>query len=109
MPEGFKMVAKTLTATTPITIATMGTASVAVFRGITFCNTNTSTSAAYDLLIIPNGLTASVYMVKGASLASQATGQPLSSTLVLNSGDILQARSSVSNSIDVTASYLESY
>jgi hypothetical protein len=109
MADVFRMVAKTLTATTPITIASMGTASTAVVRGITICNTSTAASATYDLLIIPNGLTASVYMIKAASLATQVTGQPLNSTLVLNAGDALQAKASVANVIDVTASFLESY
>lgn len=109
MADVFRMAAKTLTSTTATTVAEMGTSSTAVVRGITFCNTSTSSSATYDLLVIPNGLTAGIYMIKAASLSSQATGQPLNSTLVLNAGDKLQARASVSNVIDVTASYLESY
>lgn len=103
------MVAKTLTSTTAITIATMGTASTAVFRGITFCNTNTSSSSAYDLFVTRSGVTASVFMFKGVSVASLASSQPLNNTLVLNAGDTIQARATVANSIDVTASYLESY
>jgi|688.fasta_scaffold305833_3 hypothetical protein len=108
MADIFRMAAKTLTSTTNTTVAQMGTSSTAVVRGITFCNTGTA-SATYDLLVVPDGLTSAVYMIRAASLASQATGQPLNSTIVLNPGDRLQARASAANVLDVTASYLESF
>lgn len=109
MADTFRMVAKTLTANTSISLVALGTASTAIVRGVTFCNTSTSSSATYDFTIIPNGLTASVYLVKGVSLSTQATSQPLSNPIVLNAGDTLQAKASVANQIDCTVSYLESY
>lgn len=103
------MAAKTLSTTATTTLVSMGTASTSVVRGVTFCNTHTSASATYDLTVVLNGATAGVYLVRGVSLAAQATSQPLSQPLVLNGGDAIQAKASVSNQIDCTVSYLESY
>jgi uncharacterized cupredoxin-like copper-binding protein len=109
MADIFRMVAKTLTSTSNTTIAEMGTSSTAVVRGVTICNTSAAATATFDLLVVPSGTTAGVYMVKASSLATQATSQPLDSPIVLNAGDKLQAKASAANQIDITASYLESY
>lgn len=109
MADTFRMAAKTLTANTTISLVALGTASTAIVRGVTFCNTHASASATYDFTVVPNGLTASIYLVKGVSLAAQATSQPLTNPIVLNAGDTLQAKASVANQIDCTVSYLESY
>jgi hypothetical protein len=109
MADVFRMVARTLTSTSNIVLADLHTASTAIVRGVTICNTSTVATAVFELSVIPNGLTASVTMFKGVSLAAQATSQPLNNTLVLNGGDKLQAKASVANQLDATVSYLESY
>lgn len=109
MADTFRLVAKTLTANTTISLVSLGTASTAIVRGLTFCNTHTASSATYEFSILPSGLTASVFLFKGVSLSAQATSQPLTDPVVLNAGDTLQAKASAANQVDCTVSYLESY
>lgn len=108
MADAFTLIAKTLTSTSSITLTTLGTASTALIRGLTLCNTSTSSSATVDLTVTKNGSTAGVYMFRGISVAAQATSQPLSGTpMVLNAGDSMSAKASAANQIDATLSFLE--
>jgi hypothetical protein len=108
MADAFTLIARSLTSTSTITLTTLGTASTALIRGLTFCNTSTSSSATVDLTVTKSGSTTGVYMFRGVAVAAQATSQPLSGTpLVLNAGDSLSAKASAANQIDATLSYLE--
>lgn len=109
MAEQFRLYSAPITTTNVVTLVSMATASVAIVRGLIMCNKHTSSSATYDLTILPSGQTAGVYIFRAVSVASQATSQPLNDAVVLNAGDKLQAKASAANQFDASVSYLESY
>lgn len=109
MADIFTLIAKSLTSTSSLTLTTLGTASTALVRGLTVCNTHTSATASFDVTITKSGSTTGVYMFRGVTLSAQETKQPLAGyPLVLNAGDAIAAKASVANQVDTTLSYLES-
>lgn len=109
MADVFRLTSTTLTTTSTVTVLAMDTSSTAIIRGIIVCNAHTSSSATYDLTVVPNGQAAGRYLFRGVSVGSQATSQPLNNPLILSAGDKLQAKASAANQFDATVSYLESY
>lgn len=109
MADVFRLLSTTLTTTGTTTILSMDSSSTAIIRGIIMCNSHTSSSATYDLTVVPDGITTGRYIFRGVSVASQATSQPLNDPLVLSAGCKLQAKPSAAGQFDATVSYLESY
>lgn len=108
MPDFFRLVATAVTTTNAVNILSFETASTAIVRLVTLCNTHTANTVSFDIQVLKSDATATPFiMYRYTQVTAQETVSPLSEPLTLQGGDKLQVRASAANQLHVVTSALE--
>lgn len=106
MPNTYKSTAVEINATGSVTLYTTPLATTAIIKSLYLSNTTTG-SISLDVIINKNGSTTNYFLISSASVPVQSAFQPISDTLVLETGDVLKIGNSQISSSDAILSYLE--
>jgi hypothetical protein len=110
MPDIFRLVATAVTTTSTFNVLAFGSASTAVIRLMTICNTHTSSTANITVQVVKAASTNSpVILFAYTSVAAQQTLVPFSEPLTLEGGDRLQVVAGQTGQFHVVASALETF
>lgn len=81
------MFAMTITSTSTVDVINLGTASTALVRSVTVCNTSTQASGSLDFSIVKSDSTTEYIVFRYSSVSTRQTIQPLTQAIVLAGGD----------------------
>lgn len=106
MPNTYKLTAVEIFATGSTTLYTAPTSTTTLIKSLYLSNVTTS-SIALDVIIAKSGSSTPYYLITSASVPIQASFQPISDTLVLQTGDSIRIGSAFLSSSDALLSYME--
>ncbi len=106
MPNTYKLTAVEILATGSTTVYTAPAATTAILKSLYLTNLTTG-SIGLDVIVQKSGSSNNFYLIPSASIPVQAAFQPISDTLVLQTGDSLRIGASVISSSDALLSYME--
>lgn len=110
MADFFRLVATAVTTTNAINVLSFGTASTAVVRLMTLCNTHTSSTASISVQVVKAAATNTpIVMFSYTQVTAQETVVPFSEPLTLEGGDRLQVAAGQAGRFHVVASALETF
>lgn len=110
MADFFRLVATAVTTTNAINVLSFGTASTAVVRLMTLCNTHTSSTASINVQVVKAAATNTpIVMFSYTQVTAQETVVPFSEPLTLEGGDRLQVAAGQAGRFHVVASALETF
>lgn len=110
MADIFRLVATAVTTTNTFNVLAFGTASTAVVRLLTICNTHTSATASINVQVVKSASTTSpVVLFAYTNVAAQQTLLPFSEPLTLEGGDRLQVAAGQTGHFHVVVSALETF
>lgn len=110
MADIFRLVATAVTTTNAINVLSFGTASTAVVRLMTLCNTHTSSTASINVQVVKAAATNTpIVMFAYTQVTAQETVVPFSEPLTLEGGDRLQVAAGQAGRFHVVASALETF
>jgi hypothetical protein len=110
MADVFRLVATAVTTTSAFNVLAFGTASTAVVRFFTICNTHTSSTASINVQVVKAASTNSpVILFAYTNVGAQQTMLPFSEPLTLEGGDRLQVAAGQAGRFHVVASALETF
>ena len=106
MPNTYKSTAVEINATGSVTVYTAPPLTTSIVKSLYLSNTTTG-SISLDVFINKSGSAVNYYLISSASIPVQSAFQPISHTLVLETGDVLKIGNSQISSSDALLSYLE--
>lgn len=110
MADIFRLVATPVTATGAINVLAFGTASTAVVRLMTICNTHSSSTASINVQVVKAAATNTpVVMFAYTQVTAQQTVVPFAEPLTLEGGDKLQVAAGQADRFHVVVSALETF
>lgn len=110
MADTFRLVAVPVTATGTFNVLSFGTASTAVVRLMTICNTHSSSTASINVQVVKAANTNTpVVMFAYTNVSAQQTIVPFAEPLTLEGGDKLQVDAGQANRFHVVVSALETF
>lgn len=110
MPDIFRLVATPVTTTSTLNVLSFGTASTAVVRLMTICNTHSSSTASINVQVVKAAATNTpIIMFAYTQVATQQTVVPFSEPLTLEGGDKLQVAAGQADRFHIVASALETF
>lgn len=102
----YKSIASEINATGSITIYTASAATTTIVKSLYMSNITTG-SINLDVVLNKSGSAINYFLIQSASLPTQVSLQPISDTLVLQTGDSIKIGNSLVSSSHVLLSYLE--
>lgn len=110
MADIFRLVATAVTTTNAINVLSFGTASTAVVRLMTICNTSSSSTASINVQVVKAAATNTPFILFAyTQVTAQQTVLPLSEPLTLEGGDKLQVVAGQADRFHVVVSALETF
>jgi len=110
MADIFRLVATAVTTTNAINVLSFGTASTAVVRLMTICNTHSSSTASINVQVVKAAATNTpVVMFAYTQVTAQQTVVPFAEPLTLEGGDKLQVAAGQADRFHVVVSALETF
>lgn len=106
MPNTYKLTAVEINATGSTTVYTAPTATTAIIKSLYLTNLTTG-SIGLDVIVQKSGSSNNFFLIPSASIPVQASFQPISDTLVLQTGDSIRIGASTVSSSDALLSYME--
>ena len=106
MPNTYKSTAVEINATGSVTLYTVPSSTTSIVKSLYLSNTTTG-SISLDIIINKSGSAINYYLISSASIPVQSAFQPVSDTLVLQTGDALKIGNAQISSSDAILSYLE--
>jgi hypothetical protein len=106
MPNTYKLTATEINATGSTTLYTTPASTTAVVKSLYLTNVTTG-SVSLDVLVNKSGSANSFFLIQSASIPTQTAFQPISDTLVLQTGDSIRIGNAIVSSSDSLLSYLE--
>ena len=106
MPNTYKSTAAEINATGSVTIYTVPSSTTTIVKSLYLSNTITG-SISLDVIIKKSGSAINYFLISSASVPLQSAFQPISDTLILQTGDSLVIGNSLPSSSDAILSYLE--
>ena len=106
MPNTYKLTAVEINATGSTTVYTAPTATTAIIKSLYLTNLTTG-SIGLDVIVQKSGSSTNFFLIPSASIPVQAAFQPISDTLVLQTGDSIRIGASIVSSSDALLSYME--
>ena len=106
MPNTYKSTAVELHATGSVTIYTTPSLTTTIVKSLYLSNTITG-SISLDVIINKSGSSTNYFLISHAAVPVQSAFQPISDTLVLQTGDSLVIGNSLPSSSNAILSYLE--
>lgn len=110
MADIFRLVATAVTTTNSFNVLSFGTASTAVVRLMTICNTSSSSTASINVQVVKAANTNTpVVMFAYTQVTAQQTVLPFAEPLTLEGGDKLQVAAGQADRFHVVVSALETF
>lgn len=106
MPNTYKLTATEINATGSITLYTAPLATTSLVKSLYISNTSTG-SIYLDVVINKSGSAINYALIQSASIPAQTSFQPVSDTLVLQTGDSIKINNSIISGSDTLLSYME--
>ena len=106
MPNTYKSTAVKIDLTGSVTIYTTPSLTTTIVKSLYLSNTITG-SISLDVIINKSGSSTNYFLISSASVPVQSAFQPISDTLVLQTGDSLVIGNSLPSSSNAILSYLE--
>lgn len=106
MPNTYKLTATEINATGSTVVYTAPSSTTAIVKSLYLTNLTTA-SIGLDVIIQKSGSNNNFYLIQSASLPVQTAFQPISDTLVLQTGDSIRIGNSIVSSSDALLSYME--
>jgi hypothetical protein len=106
MANTYKLNAVEINPTGSTTIYTASLGTTALVKSLYISNITTA-SISIDVIINKSGSSTAYYLIQSASIPTQTAFQPISDTLVLQTGDSLKLNNSIVSSSDALLSYME--
>ncbi len=106
MPNTYKLTATEINATGSTTLYTAPTATTSIVKSLYLTNVTTG-SIALDVIVQKSGSATNFLLIQSASIPTQTAFQPISDTLVLQTGDSLRIGNAIISSSDALLSYME--
>lgn len=108
MPNTYKLTAARLLATGSTLIYTVSSSvSSSIIKSLYVSNVATSGSINLDVIVNKSGSAVNFFLITSASVPVQTSFQPISDTLVLESGDSLSVGTNIISSSNILLSYME--
>jgi len=106
MPNTYKSTAAKINATGSVTIYTTPSLTTTIVKSLYLSNITTG-SISLDVILNKSGSAINYFLITSASVPTQTAFQPVSDTLILQTGDSLVIGNSSPSSSDAILSYLE--
>lgn len=106
MPNTYKSTATEINATGAVTIYTAPSSTTTIVKSLYLSNITTG-SISLDVIMKKSGSAINYFLISSASVPVQSAFQPVSDTLILQTGDSLVIGNSAPSSSDAILSYLE--
>lgn len=106
MPNTYKLTATEINATGSVTLYTTPALTTTIVKSLYLTNITTG-SISLDVIINKSGSATNFWLIQSASIATQTAFQPISDTLVLQTGDSLKIGNSQLSGSDALLSYME--
>lgn len=106
MPNTYKLTATEINATGTTVLYTAPTATTTIVKSLYLTNITTG-SIGLDVMIQKSGSAINYYLIPSASIPIQTSFQPISDTLILQTGDSIRIGNSIISSSDALLSYME--
>lgn len=106
MANTYKLTAVEINATGSTTLYTAPTLTTTLVKSLYISNITTS-SIALDIVINKSGSAINYNLISSASIPTQTSFQPISDTLVLQTGDSIKISTTYISSSDTLLSYME--
>lgn len=106
MPNTYKLTATEINATGSTTLYTAPAATTCLVKSLYISNTSTG-SVSMDVVINKSGSAINYFLIASASIPAQTSFQPISDTLVLQTGDSIKLNNAVISGSDSLLSYME--
>lgn len=107
MPNTYKLSANKIISVGATTLYTAPISTTTLLKSLYISNVTTSSMVYTDVVINKSGSPTDYYLIESASIPLQSTFQPISDTLVLQTGDSIKISTTFSASFDTLLSYLE--
>lgn len=106
MPNTYKLTATKITATGSTALYTAPLATTSLVKSLYISNVSTG-SVSIDVVINKSGSAVNYFLITSASIPAQTSFQPISDTLVLQTGDSIRLNNTVISGSDSLLSYME--
>lgn len=106
MPNTYKLTATEINAIGSVTLYTAPALTTTIVKSLYLTNVTTG-SISLDVIINKSGSATNFWLIQSASIGTQTAFQPISDTLVLQTGDSLKIGNSQLSGSDALLSYME--